>query len=143
MTKPAYDLELTWPLPQTAAEVFAAWTEAAQLAQWWQFPGYSTPTERVIVDARVGGTWSVTAVSDADASEIPFAGEIREIDQDSRLVIALIDEPSSAAETPSQMVVILRETPDGSELNSTTSDSEAPKAWKNFAADTPDSSFPA
>lgn len=114
MSNAPYDLELTCTFPQTAAQVFAAWTDPEQLAEWWRFPGYSIPSDRVVVETRVGGIWSVTAVSDSDGSEIPFEGEIREIDPNSRLVISLVDEPIPGSETPSSMVVNVRDSADGS-----------------------------
>jgi uncharacterized protein YndB with AHSA1/START domain len=116
MTKTPFDLELTWTFPQTSTEVFDAWTRPDRLAQWWRFPGYSIPADHVDVDARAGGTWSVTAVSDTDGSEIPFKGEIREITPDSLLVIALVDEPTPGAADPSRMVVKMHTTPSGSGL---------------------------
>ncbi|HEX4443311.1 MAG TPA: SRPBCC domain-containing protein [Galbitalea sp.] len=114
MTNEPYDLEINWTFPQAAAEVFTAWISADQLAEWWSFPGYSIPPDRVTVEPRIGGIWSVTAVSDDDGSEIPFTGTITEIESGRRLVIAL-GEPKSDGHR-SEMVVETRDTADGSSM---------------------------
>jgi uncharacterized protein YndB with AHSA1/START domain len=71
--------------------VWKAWTEPEQFAQWFGGPPYTTPPERVSLDVRPGGQWRATMVSDEDGSELPFAGEYREVVEQERLVLTFVD----------------------------------------------------
>jgi uncharacterized protein YndB with AHSA1/START domain len=44
------------------AAVFAAWTDPAQLARWWQPEGLEIPPESVVIEPRVGGRFELTMV---------------------------------------------------------------------------------
>lgn len=71
--------------------VWKAWTEPEQFAQWFGGPPYVTPPERVSLDVRPGGEWRATMVSEEDGSELPFAGEYREVIEPERLVLTFAD----------------------------------------------------
>jgi uncharacterized protein YndB with AHSA1/START domain len=71
--------------------VWKAWTEPDQLAQWWGPPGWSTPAERITADARPGGDFRVTSVSDEDGTEMTVVGVYREVVEPERLVF---EEPA-------------------------------------------------
>jgi uncharacterized protein YndB with AHSA1/START domain len=71
--------------------VWRAWTEPEQFAQWFGGPPYVTPPEKVSLDVRPGGEWRATMVSEEDGSEIPFAGEYREVIEPERLVLTFAD----------------------------------------------------
>jgi uncharacterized protein YndB with AHSA1/START domain len=67
--------------------VFKAWTDAAQLAQWWGPQGFTNPVCEI--DARVGGAIRIHMRS-SDGSVYPMQGEIREIVPPERLVFSNI-----------------------------------------------------
>jgi uncharacterized protein YndB with AHSA1/START domain len=74
--------------------VWKAWTEPEQLARWWGPRGWSNPLERITMDVRPGGAFSVTSVSDEDGSEMTSRGVYREVAEPERLVF---DEPAEDA----------------------------------------------
>lgn len=116
MSGPAYDLEIIETFRAAPATVFAAWTDTDRLVQWWRIPGYTTPRDRAAIELREGGVWSVTTVSDADGSSIPFRGTIRVADSPSRLVLSLDNEPSADAEQHSEMVIDLVAVAEGTRM---------------------------
>jgi uncharacterized protein YndB with AHSA1/START domain len=69
------------------ALVFKAWTDAAQLAQWWGPKGFTNPVCEI--DPRVGGAIRIHMRS-PDGSIYPMKGEIREIVAPERLVFTNI-----------------------------------------------------
>jgi uncharacterized protein YndB with AHSA1/START domain len=56
--------------------VFRAWTDAAQLAQWWGPKGFTNPVCEI--DARIGGALRIH-MRGPDGSVYPMKGEFREI----------------------------------------------------------------
>jgi len=69
------------------ALVFAAWTDATHLAQWWGPKGFTAPVCEI--DARVGGAIRIHMRS-PDGAVYPMKGEIREIVAPERLVFTNI-----------------------------------------------------
>jgi len=67
--------------------VFKAWTDAAQLAQWWGPKGFTNPVCEI--DARVGGAIRIHMRS-PDGSVYPMKGEFREIVPPERIVFTNI-----------------------------------------------------
>jgi uncharacterized protein YndB with AHSA1/START domain len=74
--------------------VWKAWTDPEQLAQWWGASGWTNPVERITLDTRPGGPFSVTSVSDEDGTEMTIAGVFREVVQPERLVF---EEPAAGS----------------------------------------------
>ena len=95
-TKPPTERELTitrvFDAPR--AVVFRAWTDAAQLAQWWGPKGFTNPVCEI--DARVGGKLRIH-MRGPDGSIYPMKGEFREIVPPERLAFTNIalDEAGS------------------------------------------------
>jgi uncharacterized protein YndB with AHSA1/START domain len=77
--------------------VWKAWTEPEHFAHWFGTPPYTTPLETISMDVRPGGAWRATMVSEDDGSELPFAGEYREVVEPGRLVLTFVDatDPSN------------------------------------------------
>jgi uncharacterized protein YndB with AHSA1/START domain len=73
--------------------VWKAWTEPDQLAEWWGPRGSRTPRERVKLDARPGGAFSVTTISE-DGDEMTVHGVYQEIVEPERLVL---EEPAEGS----------------------------------------------
>jgi len=80
----AHRFTLTWTLPATPAEVFAAWTEPDQLG-WFYNDAYPEPDEPIEVDLRVGGEWRQRMIVDDDTTYVT-GGLYREIVPGEKLV---------------------------------------------------------
>ena len=77
------ELTITRLFEAPRAVVFKAWTDAAQLAQWWGPRGFTNPVCEI--DPRVGGAIRIHMRS-PDGSIYPMSGEVREIVPPERLV---------------------------------------------------------
>lgn len=73
-------------LDATPEEVWRAWTDPDEAAQWWHPRGVSTPRESVEIDARVGGRYTYTMVMDTTGQQYVTAGVYREVVPAERLV---------------------------------------------------------
>lgn len=96
-TKPLIEREVTitriFDAPR--AVVFRAWTDAAQLAQWWGPKGFTNPVCEI--DVRIGGALRIR-MRGPDGSIYPMKGEFREIVPPERLAFTNIalDEAGNA-----------------------------------------------
>jgi uncharacterized protein YndB with AHSA1/START domain len=81
------EVTITRTFAAPRALVFRAWTDAAQLAQWWGPKGFTNPVCEF--DPRVGGAIRIHMRS-PDGSIYPMKGEIREIVAPERLVFTNI-----------------------------------------------------
>ena len=59
-------------------QVFAAWTDPRQIAEWYGPEGFETPLEHVHVDLRVGGVYEVLMI-DPGGTRYPLRYEIVEL----------------------------------------------------------------
>jgi uncharacterized protein YndB with AHSA1/START domain len=86
-TKPLAERELTIARTFTAPRslVFAAWTDARHLAQWWGPHGYTAPVCEI--DPRVGGKLRIH-MRGPDGTTHRLEGVVRDIVAPERLVIA-------------------------------------------------------
>lgn len=83
---PGNDLVLSRQIAAPRELVFAAFTDARQLAQWW---GPKVMTNPVCEsDPRVGGAWNVT-MRDPDGTDYPIHGVFEEVVPPSRLVMRI------------------------------------------------------
>lgn len=83
--------------PRTS--VFKAWTDAAQLAQWWGPHGFTTPVCEM--DVRPGGGYRIVMRA-KDGAEYPLKGIYREIVEPERLVVT-----DNWAEHPAEWLALL------------------------------------
>jgi uncharacterized protein YndB with AHSA1/START domain len=90
-TVTAQEITITRVFDAPRELVWKAWTEPDQLAQWWGPRGSSA--EKITMDVRPGGTFSVTSVS-PDGNEMTVAGVYREVIEPERLVL---DEPAEGS----------------------------------------------
>jgi uncharacterized protein YndB with AHSA1/START domain len=74
--------------------VWDAWTDPAQLAQWWGKRGWNTPVSSITLDVRPGGVLRLTSISEEDGSQMPMEGIFREVVEPERLVF---EEPAEEA----------------------------------------------
>jgi len=81
------ELTITRVFDAPRALVFKAWTDAAQLAQWWGPKGFTNPVCEI--DARVGGALRIHMRA-PDGTIYPMKGEIRELVPPERLTFTNI-----------------------------------------------------
>lgn len=87
----AYNVELTHTFNAPRDEVFAAWTEAEQLVQW--FGSHGSEVTGAAVDLRVGGAWHMD-ITLIEGEKIKVHGTFREIVVPQRLVYTwFVDGP--------------------------------------------------
>jgi uncharacterized protein YndB with AHSA1/START domain len=67
--------------------VFAAWTDPDQVAQWFGPEHYDAPRNRIEIDLRVGGRWTLVMVDRDSGREAPAEYEIVELDPPRLLVM--------------------------------------------------------
>jgi uncharacterized protein YndB with AHSA1/START domain len=84
------DLVLTRLINAPRELVFAAFTEAKHIRQWWGPRDF--PATHVELDARVGGRWRHCLTSPTDGRELWQHGVFREIAPPSRLVFTFVWE---------------------------------------------------
>ncbi|HUL54301.1 MAG TPA: SRPBCC domain-containing protein [Opitutaceae bacterium] len=109
MARPTHSLKLTRLLPQSRAEIFAALTDPAQMAQW--FFGMETGAAKVTRDLRPGGRYLI-AMSDGAKTCNP-QGVYLEIRPPERLAFTWISE---ACPRESRVTIDLIARPGGTEL---------------------------
>ena len=79
----ARELIITRLIHAPRARIFRAWTDPAQLAQWWGPEGFTTPVCEM--DPRPGGIFR-TVMRAPDGSEYPTAGVFLEVVEPERIV---------------------------------------------------------
>jgi uncharacterized protein YndB with AHSA1/START domain len=94
----------------TPEEIWSAWTDPDEAAQWWHPRGVSTPRESVTIDARVGGRYAYTMVDDASGQSYPTGGVYLEVQPFERLSFTWGEPDADPAEAP---VVTIALAPNG------------------------------
>jgi uncharacterized protein YndB with AHSA1/START domain len=92
-TTTAQEITITRVFDAPRELVWKAWTEPAQLAQWWGPRGSRNPLDRITMDVRPGGTFRVTTVSD-DGNEMTIHGVYGDVIEPERLVL---EEPAEGS----------------------------------------------
>ncbi len=110
MTESPETLRVSRVLPANPETVFAAWTDAASLRQWF-FPGDVTVT-RAEIDARVGGRLVIDMRGNESGRDFPHEGEFLEVEPPRRLVFTW----RSPGEGESQVTIELAPRDGGTEL---------------------------
>lgn len=81
-------------------EVWEAWTDPDQAAQWWHPSGATTPRESVQINAEVGGNYRYTMVNDETGEEVVTGGVYREVVPFEKLAFTWGDPGNEPDETP-------------------------------------------
>ena len=100
--------------------VFRAWTDPAQVAQWFGPEGFDTPRETVAIDLRVGGRFELTMVRRETGDRHPVRYEIAELDPPRLLVLTSEPMPELGMHRPTFTRIELEE--DGDRTRMTLSD---------------------
>jgi len=82
---------LTQLVDAPPAEVARAFTEPEPFAAWFLADGFTTPADRVTIDARPGGLISAVFVGDGDV-EVPFSLRFGPVDLPQSVVL-YVDPP--------------------------------------------------
>ncbi|TCC49676.1 SRPBCC domain-containing protein [Kribbella capetownensis] len=83
---------LTQTVDAPPAEVARAFTEPVPFAAWFVADGFTTPADRVTIDARPGGLIAAVFVSADGSSEVPFTIRFGSVDLP-RQVVLYVDDP--------------------------------------------------
>lgn len=79
-----YDLTITRTFDAPRERVWDAWTEPAQVEQWWGPKGFTSTVHEM--DVRPGGTFRIDMEA-PDGTVYPDEGDFHEVDEPERLVI--------------------------------------------------------
>ena len=110
-------LEIKRLIKAPRERVYAAWTDAAQMKQW--FGPENVQTRDLIADARVGGTfrWDLT---NPEGEEMTMRGEFRELQPDKKIVFTWQWEDDEDWENHTSIVTVeLFDADGGTELRLT------------------------
>ena len=91
-------------------DVYRAWTDPAEVAQWYGPDGWHAPVERIRIDGQVGGRWELTMVRRADGFEFPIGYEILELREPSLVVLRHTEQDPGG---PEATIVRVELTEDG------------------------------
>jgi uncharacterized protein YndB with AHSA1/START domain len=69
------------------AQVFEAWTDPEQVAQWFGPEGFDTPRESVVIEPRVGGRYELTMVQPGTGAPFPVRYSILELEPPRLIVL--------------------------------------------------------
>lgn len=100
----------------TPEEVWSAWTNPDEAAQWFHPEGASTPRESVEMDVRVGGRYTYTMVNDTDGTRYVTGGVYREVSPYERLAFTWGDPLGDPENTP-VVTLVFTPTPEGTHMS--------------------------
>lgn len=81
-------------------EVWQAWTEPDQAAQWWHPGGTTTPRDSVGMDVQLGGSYTYAMVNDETGERVVTGGVYREVAPFERLAFTWGEPDGDPDETP-------------------------------------------
>jgi len=101
-----YTLRRTLSAPKE--RVYDFFVDPVAFSHWFVVPGFTTPADRVRIDARPGGQIQAVMVSDADATQVPFVVGFGELAPMEKVVL----HPGEGE----RVTIILTEVPEGTEI---------------------------
>jgi uncharacterized protein YndB with AHSA1/START domain len=112
------DFTITRRFAASVEDVFDAWTRPERVAACFGPVGLVTPVDRLAMDVRAGGSWTLTMVSeDDDAEHYHVEFEYLEVRPPSRLVMT-----SRAAGSTARITVTLEPIDEGTEMTLSVND---------------------
>jgi uncharacterized protein YndB with AHSA1/START domain len=88
-------IEITRAFDAPRERVWREWTEPERFADWFGGPASDVPLDSVAMDVRPGGAWRLTMFAEPGRRRIDWHGEYLEVDEPSRLVMSLSDQPEA------------------------------------------------
>jgi uncharacterized protein YndB with AHSA1/START domain len=109
-------LELTRVLPAAGSVVFAAFSDAGELAKWWGPKGFSTPS--LEFEPRVGESYRIE-MQPPEGDHFYLTGEFREVDPPARLAYTFVWEQPDPDDVENRVGLSFRELGDSTEVTLT------------------------
>jgi uncharacterized protein YndB with AHSA1/START domain len=100
-------------------QVWDAWVDPKQVAQWWGPEGFETPADSVVIELRVGGRYELLMVDTRSGAEFPVLQEILEISPPELLVLRHEPMPEHGMLEPIVTRIELREQDGGTRVEAT------------------------
>ena len=88
MTDTSKGFTLVRHLDASPEQIWNAWTDADEVAEWWHPRGAVTPRESVEIDATVGGKYQYTMVDGDSGNEVVTGGEYTVVEPPSKLAFS-------------------------------------------------------
>ena len=114
------------------AEVFRAWTDPDEVAEWFGPDHFDTPRDRVRIDLRVGGRYELTMVQRDSGAEFPVGYEIVELVEPELLVLRADPVPEVGMYEPTVVRIELHD--HGPKTRMTLSDGPYPAGIRHAEA---------
>jgi len=86
-TQPDRQVAITRTFDAPPEQVWQAWVDPAQVAQWWGPEGFETPVDSVVIELRPGGRYDLLMVNTSSGGEFPVRQEIVEVSEPNLLVV--------------------------------------------------------
>jgi uncharacterized protein YndB with AHSA1/START domain len=104
-------IEITRVFAAPRERVWQEWTEPERFADWFGGPTAEVPLDTVAMDVQPGGAWQLTMFAEPGRTRIDWHGRYLEVDEPSRLVLSMSDQPES--ELYALVTVVLNDLGDG------------------------------
>lgn len=91
------DIDRTFDAPRE--EVWSAWIEPEQLAEWWGPDHFHTPLDSVDIDLRPGGHFHLLMIQTDNGSEYPVRFQVVEVVEHELLVLFSPAQPELGLNT--------------------------------------------
>lgn len=114
------------------AEVFRAWTDPDEVAEWFGPEHFDTPRDRVRIELRVGGRYELTMVQRDSGAEFPVGYEIVELVEPELLVLRSDAVPEVGMHEPTVVRIELHD--HGPKTRMTLSDGPYPAGMRHAEA---------
>jgi uncharacterized protein YndB with AHSA1/START domain len=93
------NVEIERTFDASPAEVWRAWTDPEQLAQWWGPHDFHTPVASVDVDLRPGGHLHMSMIQTANGTDYPIRFQVVEAVENELLVLFSPAQPELGLNT--------------------------------------------
>jgi uncharacterized protein YndB with AHSA1/START domain len=100
MTDTTKGFTLTRNLDASPEQIWNAWTDADEVAEWWHPRGAVTPRGSVDLDVRVGGRYRYTMVDQESGNEVVTGGEYTIIEPHTKLAFSWGDRDAAVDDSP-------------------------------------------
>ena len=86
-TQSDYQVAIVRTFDAPPEQVWQAWVDPAQVAQWWGPDGFETPPDSVVIELRPGGRFDLLMVDTRSGGEFPVRQEVLEVSAPELLVL--------------------------------------------------------